>query len=396
MTNLNPIFGIHEEKTMDQFKICLEKAEFGALMADGHLGYVMPIGGVMAYSNKISPVGVGFDIGCGNMAVKLDIKADQFDISKALDIVQKEISFGVGQKNNNAPKDHELFESDKWLSIDDKHLMDALKKLARQQLGTVGSGNHFVDIFKDEENYIWIGVHFGSRGLGHKIASGFLNLSMDKKWDESVKEEYTLLDINSDLGERYFFAMNLAGEYASAGRKWVCYTLAEKFGGKIIEEVHNHHNFAWKENHNEKEYIVVRKGSTPAFPGQKSFIGGSMGDNSYIVEGLDSDISKNALYSTVHGAGRVMSRSEAAGKIRWKRGKKLKLSEGKISREMMNDWLKKKNVELRGAGTDESPQAYRRLDDVISFHKDTLKILHTLTPIGVVMAGDDEFDPYKD
>jgi len=147
-------------------------------------------------------------------------------------------------------------------------------------------------------------------------------------------------------------------------------------------------------------YIVVRKGATPAFPGQRGFVGGSMGDDAVIVEGVDSEDSKKSLYSTVHGAGRVMSRTKAAGKFRWKKvdGKRVRVqkSEGVISWNMLNEWISEKGVKLRGGGTDEAPQAYRRLTNVLREHEGTIRILHTLKPLGVIMAGENEFDPYKD
>ncbi|MBF0386155.1 MAG: RtcB family protein, partial [Candidatus Omnitrophica bacterium] len=199
-----------------------------------------------------------------------------------------------------------------------------------------------------------------------------------------------LLDINSVLGTEYIECMKLAGRYAYAGRDWICNRVAKILKARILEEVHNHHNFAWREEHNGQKLWVIRKGATPCFPGQKAFVGGSMGDISVIIEGIESGESRKALYSTVHGAGRVMSRTAAAGHRRGKRR-----VGGIITKEMMHKWLKEKNVVLRGAGTDESPHCYKRLPEVLNFHKETIKILHTLTPIGVAMAGEDEFDPYK-
>lgn len=383
----------------------MKKADRGALMADGHLGYIMPIGGVAAYDNRVSPCGVGFDIGCGNMAVKTDWKyTDEYltdiDLGLLLDDIQKEISFGIGRKNKYRV-DHPLFELPHWTAYDEPHRSE-LYKLAREQLGTVGSGNHYVDIFKDEDGFIWIGVHFGSRGLGHKTCTGFLNLAVNGRWDERAPEQEVLLDISEDLGSRYMMAMNLAGEYAKAGREWVVGEVVRLLGASITDVVHNHHNFAWTEEHGGKYYIVIRKGATPAFPGQRGFVGGSMGDDAVIIEGVDSELSKQALYSTVHGAGRVMGRREAAGRKKWKRNKVtgerelIIKSEGKITRDMMITWLEQKGVQLRGGGTDESPHVYRRLPEVLKQQGDTIRILHTLTPLGVVMAGDGEFDPYKD
>jgi len=392
------IYGEHDEKTLTQFNDVLSRADDGALMADGHCGYTMPIGGVAAYKNKVSPIGVGYDIGCGNLAVKLDIRAEHLNISDVLDIIQKEISFGIGQRNKNAPEDHPVFEDEKWKAFP-SNIRPEFEVLARKQLGTVGSGNHYVDIFEDEIGYAWIGVHFGSRGLGYKTASGFLALSLGKDWGDKVKDQEVLLDLDTELGKDYFAAMELSGQYAFAGREWVCYTLAGKLGVKVIDYIHNNHNFAWRETHNGEEFIVVRKGSTPAFPEQRGFIGGSMGDDAVIIKGIDSEDAKKSLYSTVHGAGRVMSRTHARGK--WKRKKsggrwkEIQQTTGVISKEMMHNWLKEKGVLLRGGEVDEAPQVYRRLPDVLKYQDGkSIKILHTLRPLGVVMAGKDDFDPY--
>lgn len=395
------IYGKHDDKTIKQFEEVSRYADRSALMADGHLGYVMPIGGVAAYKNHISPVGVGFDIACGNMAIRLDEKIENIDIDYVLDCIQEKVSFGVGQTNSNAPKDHEVFDSLLWEAYPDKHIRDELKELARNQLGTVGSGNHYVDIFEDESGYAWVGVHFGSRGLGHKTATGFLSLAQTGQWDGKAKQVETLLDTKSEIGNRYFACMRLAGKYAYAGREWVCKTVQDIIGSERTYEVHNHHNYAWLEKHYDDIYYVVRKGATPAFPGQEGFIGGSMGDNAVIVEGIESEKSRQSLYSTVHGAGRVMSRNEAAGKTKWIKGedgikRPTRVTQGKVTHKMMHDWLEEKGVKLRGGGCDESPHAYRRLDDVLKEHEGTIKINHILRPVGVVMAGENEYDPYKD
>lgn len=375
------IFNNPDTQTLQQFWQVMKNAEMGALMADAHLGYVMPIGGVAAYKNKVSPVGVGFDIACGNLAIKLDRKNDKINLKKLLNMIQQEIAFGIGQTNPYAPKNAPIFEDKDWEAYPTTKIKDRLKKLARDQIGTVGGGNHYIDVFKDEEGWIWIGVHFGSRGLGYKTAAGFINLSLGRNWDSQPIEKEVLLSLDSELGKRYWKAIRLCKKYAYLGRRWVCKRIAERADAKIVESVHNNHNFAWKEKHFGKEYIIVRKGATPAFPGQKSFIGGSMGDNAFIVEGVESKESKQALYSTVHGAGRIMSRREA---------------KRTLNQKMIEEWLKERGIELRGGGLDEAPHAYRRLVDVLGFHKKTIKILHTLIPLGVVMAGAGEFDPYKD
>jgi tRNA-splicing ligase RtcB len=319
------IFGTHDEKTLVQLRDVATRAERVALMADGHLGYVMPIGGVAAYRDKVSVVGVGFDIACGNAAILTDRFVADFTperLNSIADEIQSEISFGMGRtcKADDAPVDHPLFEDAAWQAIPGKHEHDKLKAKARAQLGTVGSGNHYVDVLADELGRLWVGVHFGSRGFGHTVASGFLSLSQGKQWGERVPEKEVLLDLKTPLGDAYWSLMTLAGEYAYAGREWVARKVVGILGGREVDLVHNHHNFAWREQHGGEDFLVVRKGATPAFPGQRGFVGGSMGDDAVIVQGSreESDEQRAALFSTVHGAGRVMSRTEARGKINWK------------------------------------------------------------------------------
>jgi tRNA-splicing ligase RtcB len=202
------------------------------------------------------------------------------------------------------------------------------------------------------------------------------------------------------VGHDYWHLMELAGRYAYAGREWVARKVVSILGGDEVQLVHNHHNFAWKEEHDGEELVVIRKGANPAFPDQLGFIGGSMGDDAVIVRGNAStdpevvSLQREALFSTVHGAGRVMSRTAAAGKRNRKTGRVL--SPGRVTPEMMNEWIAAKGVILRGGGLDESPQVYRRLPEVLAAQGDTIEVLHTLRPLIVVMAGANEFDPYKD
>src|SRR6266516_3773736 len=348
------IFGTHEPKTLDQLRDVASRAERAALMADGHLGYVMPIGGVAAYRHQVSVVGVGFDIACGNAAIRTDLTRAQLapQLSALADGIQDGISFGIG-RNNRA----------------------------------------------DDAHCVWVGVHFGSRGFGSGVAHGFLALGQNRAWGEHVPERETLLDVATPVGDAYWQLMNLAGRYAYAGREWVARKVVALLGGREVELVHNHHNFAWQEEHGGERLYVVRKGATPAFPGQQGFVGGSMGDDAVIIQGVASDqpavreLQARALYSTVHGAGRVMSRTAAAGK-RTRRGQVIK--PGVVSREMMLEWVERKHVILRGGGTDESPHVYRRLPDVLAAQGPTVEVLHVLRPLIVVMAGAEEFDPYKD
>jgi tRNA-splicing ligase RtcB len=385
------IFGQHDEATIKQIETCLAAGgERGVLCADGHKGYAQPIGGVVAYKDKISLSGVGFDIACGNLAIRTDVTRPQIQsaIQKIMDDVVRDISFGIGRKSKMRVE-HELFEDEAW----QVEPMRGLKPTAAEQLGTVGGGNHYVDLFADEQDRIWVGVHFGSRGLGHKTATHFLKAAGGK---DGMDVPPTVVDEKSEVGHDYLAGMQLAGRYAYAGREAVArHVVRGILGAQIIEEVHNHHNFAWREKHNGEEYWVVRKGATPAFPGQKGFVGGSMGDDAVIIEGIDSPTSREALFSTVHGAGRIMSRTAAKGRF-VKVGNKRIRQDGLVRHDEMMKWIADKGVVLRGGDLDEAPQAYRRLNDVLAAHAGTIRVLHTLRPLGVAMAERDIVDPYKD
>lgn len=398
------IFGQHEEGTLRQFDNCLATGQVGGgvLCADGHYGYSQPVGGVIAYKEQVAPSGVGYDIACGNKAVRTNLVYDDIreDMKVIMDDVAKRISFGVGRKNKKKI-DHEVFDDGRWdvYRTFGQQEHDILKKLAYEQLGTVGAGNHFVDIFIEEAtSEVWVANHFGSRGFGHKTASGFLNLAagrnfLDRAPGETMEQLPTLLSTTTELGQLYLEAMSLAGRYAYAGRDVVMDEVLAILGAREVEVVHNHHNFAWQEQHDGEDFIVVRKGATPSAPNQLGFIGGSMCDTSVIVRGKDNAANADAWYSTVHGAGRVMSRTEAAGKMNWKTKKR---RGGKITPHQMQEAVQAYGIELRGAGTDESPFVYRKLQTVLDAHADTIEVVHKLRPIGVAMAGANEFDPYKD
>lgn len=394
------IFGepIIDEKAIEQIRRCADSPDdLGALTADAHYGYGHPIGGVVAYRNKISLSGVGFDIGCGNKACKTNIRGEDLDADKIMDEVFRQIGFGIGRPNPK-PIDHPVFD---LIAKADYLPQRKMITLAMQQLGTVGSGNHFVDLFVDEEGWVWVGVHFGSRGFGHKTTTGFIALSKGKTFDDHVPEggmdaPPILFDAGSALGQDYLSAMRLAGEYAYAGRDTVVSKVLEILGAQATYEVHNHHNFLWEEVHFGEKYYVVRKGATPAFPGQYGFIGANMADESVIVRGVDSTLSRQGLYSTVHGAGRSMSRTQAAGKKRWKSGKAQFLSKGLVDWNSVKKEIRKKGIQLRGGGADEAPECYKKLDQVLAFHEGTIEVCHRLRPIGVAMAAPDLFDPYKD
>jgi tRNA-splicing ligase RtcB (3'-phosphate/5'-hydroxy nucleic acid ligase) len=372
------VFGDHDEGTLAQMRNCMAVGNVvaGVVCADGHLGYAQPVGGVIAYEKQISISGVGFDIGCGNMAVRLDAPfaaiADQ--VGPIIRDVARTISFGLGRRNEERV-DHELFDdAEAWAASD----MEAYRQKARVQLGTVGSGNHYVDLMRDEDGFVWIGVHFGSRGLGHTSATRYLKAAGGR---DGMNVPPALVDEDTELGRRYIAAMELAGRYAYAGREWVVERVRRIIGGSVTDSVHNHHNYASRETHDGRDLWVVRKGATPAFPGQRGFVGGSMGDDAVIIEGVDSPEAKASLYSTVHGAGRLFGRKEA---------------KRRFSRAEMDRWLTDRGVTLIGADLDESPMAYRRLPEVIAQHAGTVRVLHTLRPFAVAMAGAGEFDPFKD
>ena len=402
-------------------------------MADHHLGHTMPIGAAIAFDGVIPPIGVGFDIGCGNKAVLTDFPANELraNIKMIMDDLFSTLSFGMGRKNKEEPKGPYcdfLWGNAAW----DNEKPKELRKLAENQLGTIGSGNHYVDLFTDELDRVWIGVHFGSRGFGHKIATHYLDAVGQSK---DMLAEPVTVELKSDLGANYVTDMNLALEYAKTGRDWVCDKIArDVLGADISLDIHNHHNYAFQEKIDGREVMVVRKGATPNYVGEQSFVGGSMGDYSYILEGVESSHSETFLYSTVHGAGRVMSRTQAKGKIRPSRlsrmveggdldhlrekltdfqratlsdyinsdGKNrdqkigVKVRDGEVSQELMDDWINYFGVELRGAGLDESPHCYKRIENVITAQGPTVRVIHKLRPIGVAMAASETFDPFKD
>jgi tRNA-splicing ligase RtcB len=372
------VFGQHDTATIAQMRNCMGvgRVVAGVVCADGHLGYAQPVGGVIAYEGQISISGVGFDIGCGNMAVRLDtpFAAVAHRVGTILDDVRRAISFGIGRVNAERAE-HALFDDDDaWREAD----MVAYRQKAAGQLGTVGSGNHYVDLLRDAAGFVWIGVHFGSRGLGHTSATRYLKAAGGQ---DGMNVAPAVVDEDSEIGRRYIAAMQLAGRYAYAGREWVVERVRRIVGGAVTDMVHNHHNYAWRETHAGRDLWVVRKGATPAWPGQRGFVGGSMGDDAVVVEGVDGPQAQAALYSTVHGAGRLFGRQQA---------------KRTFTRAQMDAWLTERGVTLAGGDLDESPMAYRRLPQVLASHAGTVRVLHTLRPFAVAMAGDGEFDPFKD
>jgi tRNA-splicing ligase RtcB len=425
-------FGPVDERSLKQLERCMEAgdAEFGVLCADHHPGYSQPIGGGIAYEGYVSPSGVGYDIGCGNKAVRTELTRPDLDalggVERLMREITRRISFGVGVTAQERV-DHPVLDR---IRNADFAPQRKLAQLAESQLGTVGSGNHYVNLMEDEEGRVWVGVHFGSRGFGHRTASGFLALAQGRPFDAKAHEGEmdsppVLFEVGSELGDAYVAAMSLAGEYAYAGRDVVVDKVLRILRAEAVHEVHNHHNFAWREEHFGRSYWVIRKGCTPARPGQEGFVGGSMGDESVIVEGVAGSEAEESLFSTVHGAGRVMSRRQAAGRIRMARVRAcpdrdcdfhassggtcavhgLKLQKARRAVQVQPgavDWpavqarLRAEGIVVLGGGADEAPEVYKRLPDVLAAHAGSVRAKHRLRPLGVAMAGRDVYDPYKD
>lgn len=385
-------FGDPDERTLQQIWTCMGVGNVvgAVLCADAHVGYAQPVGGVAAYDGMISISGVGYDIGCGNAAVRTNIPfgAVKDRIEPLLKDISRHISFGLGRVGKHKSFDHPVFEDgDAWRDAG----IERWRLLAEQQMLTCGTSNHYVDLmyeipidpaepYDPDKQLVSVVVHFGSRGTGFNTTTMNLKAAGGK---EGMFIAPTVLRTDSELGQRYIAGMQLCGRYAYANRQAVMDEIRKILGAREIEITHNNHNFAWLEEHNGRQLWVVRKGATPAFPGQRGVIGGSMGDDAVIIEGVDSEKSRASFYSTVHGAGRVMSRSEA---------------KRTFTRHQMDAWLRERGVTLIGGGVDESPMSYRRLDDVLKQHEGTIKIVRRLRPFGVLMAGDDERkrDPYHE
>ena len=288
-----------------------------------------------------------------------------------MDEIVHTISFGIGRINREAADDPVLEGVRKADFAPQRKLL----KLAESQLGTVGAGNHYVDLFGDEQDRLWIGVHFGSRGFGHRTATGFLAMAegqsfTDRPRTNSMDAPPVLLEVRSEMGQAYISAMR-AGRRVRAGRaSLVVQRTLRLLSTQADLTVHNHHNFAWEEKHFGQTFWVVRKGATPAFPGQQGFVGATMGGTSVILEGIDSPASAQALYSTVHGAGRVMSRRQAAGRRRYNRKRKqwVQTSPGVVDWPAVRASIRRQGIELRGGGADEAPEAYKNLDHVLAEH----------------------------
>ncbi|MEM8875737.1 MAG: RtcB family protein [Planctomycetota bacterium] len=354
----------------------LPVAVSSALMPDAHLGYGLPIGGVLATDNAVIPYAVGVDIACRMRLTVFDVPADQLDgmRGKLTNALQRETRFGMGAKYNT-PNDHAVMDAD-W---DVSPVTKRFKDKARSQLGSSGSGNHFVefgeltldepDLGMQPGKYLALLSHSGSRGTGASVCDHYSKLAM-KQCATLPKEMRHLawLDLDSDTGREYWDAMNLMGDYAAANHEVIHRLIAKAINEKLVAEVENHHNFAWKEEHDGREVIVHRKGATPAGQGVLGIIPGSMAAPGFVVRGRGN---AQSLRSASHGAGRVMSRKQAANTFRWNHVKAD---------------LEAAGVTLLSAGIDENPRVYKDIHTVMAQQTDLVDIVARFDPKIVKMA----------
>ncbi len=366
----------------------------GALMPDAHVGYGLPIGGVLATEGVVIPYAVGVDIAC---RMRLTIfnensgvigqRIEQF--KKAL---MEQTRFGIGRKGGEwDPRqqvEHAVLDDPDW---DATKYLASLKDTAFRQLGTSGTGNHFVNwgtftLPEDDSrlglkagDYLALLSHSGSRGVGYKIANHYskLAMSLHPELDPSVRH-LAWLALDSEEGQEYWLSMELAGRFASANHEVIHQRIARAMKLKPLYVVENHHNFAWKERipapagfaQGEREVIVHRKGATPAGEGVLGVIPGSMADPGYVVRGLGNT---EAVSSAAHGAGRMLGRKEA---------------KRTITKTERDRYLKDRNVMLIGGGIDESPQAYKAINEVMAAQADLVDIVGRFTPRIVRMANE--------
>lgn len=350
----------------------------GALMADAHLGYGLPIGGVLATENAIIPYGVGMDIGCRMCLSVYDISAGFIDKNrvKLKDMLVDNTRFGF--KSFDKPIDDPIFERKEFQEIP---ILQQLKKKAYSQIGSSGSGNHFVEFgivdIQDIHNefgvpvgtYLGLLSHSGSRGFGANIAKHYTNIAMDNCKLPKEAKHLAWLNLDKEAGMEYWLAMNLAGDYASACHHQIHRRLSASLGEHPLFMVENHHNFAWKEQLADgREVIVHRKGATPAGKGVLGIIPGSMTAPGFIVRGKGV---VSAINSASHGAGRKLSRTKA---------------KNSITKSELNKYLKKMGVDLIGGDLDEAPIAYKDIHQVMEYQKDLVDVIGTFLPKIVRMA----------
>jgi len=344
----------------------------GALMADAHLGYGLPIGGVLATYNAVMPYGVGMDIGC-RMCMSVYPESPKIikrQKERLKNILVENTRFGLAEFNDIG--DHELMESKEWNEI---KFLKSLQKKFFSQLGTSGHGNHFVDmgyivvqkyseeLGLDPGEYFAILSHSGSRNFGSEIAKHYTSIAKQKLGLSGEGANLAWLDLDTEEGQEYWQAMNLAGDYSAANHRIIHNKLTQALKSKPIKVIENHHNFAWKEKLSENENLIIhRKGATPAKVGDVGIIPGNMVAPAFIVSGMGN---KASLNSASHGAGRLVSRRKAKRTFTLSSLKKI---------------LAKEGVELIGGATDESPAAYKNILQVMEAQKDLVNVLALFYP----------------
>lgn len=367
-----------EETSIEQFKKCSEQefVKAAALMPDAHTGYVAPIGSVLVSKDYVVPAWVGYDIGCGVTAVKLDakdllekIKQNQKEIYKE---VQLTIPMGLGKLNdiNNLHREtKEKFDAlikELESAPHDNEILEWVKRKAPSNLGSLGEGNHFIEISEDINNDVWIVIHSGSRNIGHKVAQKYMKKSAGK---EKGFEETFPLKSDSQLGQEYLAILDFGLEFALLNRLEIAKTVVECLETVLKQKINfevwtnKNHNHAIKELYRGEEVYIHRKGATPAKKGERGVIPGTMRDGCYLVEGKGND---DFLSSSSHGAGRKMSRKQAKEQISM-------------------DQFKKSMEGILGTvqtGTlDEAPDAYKNIVDVMSLQSESVEIVNHLKPL---------------
>jgi tRNA-splicing ligase RtcB len=354
----------------------------GALMPDAHQGYGLPIGGVLATRNAVIPYGVGVDIGCRMALTVYDIPEDHFLERRSL--YKRELmshtTFGAGKGFSGKDRAYHQVLDRKEFGMN--KLLRGLKDKAFEQLGSSGGGNHFVEwgiidfpesdpvLGVEKGRYLALLTHSGSRGLGATIAGHYTKLAKTHCPLPSFAANLAYLDLDTEAGQEYWMAMNLAGDYASACHEVIHRKLTKAIGGTVLARVENHHNFAWKETLNGEELIVHRKGATPAGKDVMGIIPGSMTAPGFLVRGRGE---VSSLNSASHGAGRHMSRTQALKNVR---------------KPEMRELLEKAGVSLIGGGLDEAPMAYKDINQVMAAQSDLVDIIARFSPKMVRMADD--------
>lgn len=373
--------GLEQEAVAQMEKACqLPVAVAGALMPDAHVGYGLPIGGVLATENTVIPYAVGVDIACRMKLTVLDLPLRDLEEKqdRLAHAIQAETRFGVGAMFKNR-REHEVMDCDWTCSPVTRQNKDR----AWGQLGTSGSGNHFVEfgVFTAREQirdlapgtYVALLSHSGSRGTGAAVCNHYSKAAVGKR-PELPKDLQRLawLSLAEDEGQEYWSAMELMGQYASANHALIHKHIARNLAAQVLLDLENHHNFAWKEKHvingAERDVVVHRKGATPAGPGVLGIIPGSMASPGFVVRGKGG---AESLNSASHGAGRVMSRTRAHQTFNWKE---------------VNQFLRERGVTLISAGLDEVPMVYKDIHQVMAAQNDLVDIVGQFDPRLVKMA----------